>query len=108
MCGSGTLLIEGALIARRIAPGLMRSLDLSAFNAPPQQESHKAPGRRSDAPMAPGSWPFQRWPDYEAGQWEDAVDEARASIRPWNGLLLGNDIHQVRASRATAGAAGGL
>jgi hypothetical protein len=38
MCGSGTLLLEAALMARNIAPGLSRD---------------------------PKSWPFVRWPDFQ-------------------------------------------
>ena len=51
MCGSGTFLIEGAMIAKRIAPGLLRS-----------------------------SFGFMRHPSYKARLWEDAVTEARALI----------------------------
>ncbi|KAG1660377.1 hypothetical protein FOA52_012670 [Chlamydomonas sp. UWO 241] len=66
MCGSGTLLVEAALIARNVAPGLMR-------------------------PAA--DWPFRRWPDADKQGIYEAVQEARDLQRPWNGRLLGNDSH---------------
>lgn len=47
MCGSGTIPIEAALIARRIAPGLHR---------------HFA---------------FEQWPDFDAGEWSEATSAAR-------------------------------
>ena len=50
MCGSGTIPIEGALIARRIAPGL---------------------GRR---------FGFENWPDVDSGLWGDVVSAARARV----------------------------
>jgi putative N6-adenine-specific DNA methylase len=52
MCGSGTIAIEGALIARRMAPGL---------------------GRR---------FACQDWPEFDPRAWERAVDEARARELP--------------------------
>ena len=52
MCGSGTIPIEGALIARRIAPGLHR---------------HFA---------------FERWPDFDARVWNEVVDAATARVLP--------------------------
>jgi len=50
MCGSGTIPIEGALIARRIAPGLGR---------------HFA---------------FESWPDFDSRLWYDVVAGARARV----------------------------
>lgn len=66
MCGSGTLLIEAALIAGNIAPGLYRRW-----------------------------WPFLSWPGIDRRSWTDTVEKAkqlRAKDKP-NVLLLGNDIH---------------
>lgn len=48
MCGSGTLPIEGALIAADMAPGLLRDY-----------------------------WGFLRWRQHEAGPWRDLLAEAR-------------------------------
>jgi putative N6-adenine-specific DNA methylase len=82
MCGSGTLLIEGAHLAQRRAPGLRRAL------APPH---------------AGGGFPFETWPDAPRLRWAAAVDEARgaeaAAARASRSggapplLLLGNDAH---------------
>lgn len=47
MCGSGTLLIEGAWIAADVAPGLLRS-----------------------------HWGFSGWLGHDVGAWEDLVEEA--------------------------------
>jgi putative N6-adenine-specific DNA methylase len=49
LCGSGTVAIEAALLARRIAPGL---------------------GRR---------FAFMRWPEFDERDWTALVDEARTS-----------------------------
>ena len=46
MCGSGTLLIEAALIARNIAPGVFRQ-----------------------------SFAFERWPDFDAELWNDIYND---------------------------------
>jgi putative N6-adenine-specific DNA methylase len=52
MCGSGTIPIEAAMLARRLAPGRARA------------------------------FAFERWPDHDAGQWRAVKDEARAAERP--------------------------
>ena len=71
MCGSGTFLIEAALIASRAAPGLSR-----------------------------GGWPFQRWPDFDAQAWGAAAAQAALERRPWSGSALGNDDHEGALSLA--------
>ncbi|HJQ10786.1 MAG TPA: class I SAM-dependent RNA methyltransferase [Gemmatimonadaceae bacterium] len=50
MCGSGTIPIEAALIARRIAPGLRRQFQ------------------------------FMRWPNFDAALWKDLVKNAESEI----------------------------
>ncbi len=81
MAGSGTLLIEAALMAGGHAPGLMRA-----------------------------SWPFERWPDTDGRMWRDAQDAARESGRatraamPVPPLLFGADVHAGALSLARAGA----
>ena len=79
MCGSGTIPIEGALIARRIAPGLRRS------------------------------FAFEHWPDFDAAAWRDVKADAEAAILPsapsW---IRGSDrdagaIESARANAARAG-----
>src|SRR5688572_8761597 len=52
MCGSGTIPIEGAMIARRIAPGLRRG------------------------------FAFETWPDFDRAGWTSLVDEASSAILP--------------------------
>lgn len=52
MCGAGTIAIEAALTARRIAPGLHRR------------------------------FAFMEWPDFDAALWERLVDEAQAQVLP--------------------------
>jgi len=52
MCGSGTIPIEGALMARRIAPGLGRQFG------------------------------FERWPDFDSGLWSEVVSAAKARVIP--------------------------
>ena len=54
MCGSGTFLIEGAMIAADIAPGLMRAQMI---------------GRR---------FAFEAWPAFQGEQWKILLDEAVA------------------------------
>lgn len=64
MCGSGTFLVEAALVARCQAPGLLRS------------------------------FAFERWPDLDRAGWQALREEARARVveRP-DALLLGADRH---------------
>jgi putative N6-adenine-specific DNA methylase len=64
MCGSGTLLIEAALMATNTAPGLFRRW-----------------------------WPFMQWPDWDRGAWEAAVGAAQAATRNTRCRLQGNDLH---------------
>src|SRR4249919_142171 len=84
MCGSGTLLIEGALMAADVAPGLLRHRD-----------------RRPT-----------RWLGFDAPAWQRLRDEAdaratagRAAMRP---QFYGSDVdpHAVRAARENAAVAG--
>ncbi|HYW05338.1 MAG TPA: hypothetical protein VE913_00200 [Longimicrobium sp.] len=58
MCGSGTIAIEAALMARGIAPGL------------------------AGADRAPRRFAFERWPEHDAALWDGAVRRARAAILP--------------------------
>lgn len=50
MCGSGTIPIEAALIARGIAPGLKRDFQ------------------------------FMRWPSFDRGLWNDMIEKAHSSV----------------------------
>ncbi len=73
MCGSGTIPIEAALLARRIPPGL---------------------GRR---------FAFMEWPGFDALAWDDLVARARAQIatRPL-ARILGSDRDAGAVAAATA------
>ena len=71
MCGSGTFLIEAALMATHSAPGLYR--------------------RR---------WPFESWPDFDSAAWKRCVADAKGACRSWKGTLLGNDVHSGALSLA--------
>ncbi len=72
MCGSGTLLIEAALIATNTPPQLHRE----AFG-------------------------FMKWRDFDANLWEDVVDKAKAQIKPLTCQILGFD-KDMRAVRVSA------
>jgi len=62
-CGGGTLLIEAALLARNIAPALRRE-----------------------------RFGFQRWPGYDAAEWERLRAEAQRAMKPGVKLhLFGRD-----------------
>lgn len=85
MCGSGTLLIEGALMASAVAPGLFRP-----------------------------HWPFETWPDHDSALWKHCIEEAvatgeavRSSGAP-TPLFVGNDWHEgsLRLTEGAARAAG--
>ena len=79
LCGAGTIPIEGALLARRIPPGLSR-------------------------PFA-----FMTWPGFHADSWARVVAEARAQILPSAPApILGSDrdAGAIAAARANAERAG--
>ena len=82
MCGSGTLLVEAALRAARVAPGLLRP---------------------------PRSFACTGWGDFDAGAWaraEERADGARLADPP--ARFRGNDVHPgaLRLAEAAAEAAG--
>ncbi|MBS0212801.1 MAG: bifunctional 23S rRNA (guanine(2069)-N(7))-methyltransferase RlmK/23S rRNA (guanine(2445)-N(2))-methyltransferase RlmL [Proteobacteria bacterium] len=84
MCGSGTLLIEGALMAADVAPGLARHGDALPT----------------------------RWRGFDATAWQRLIDEARARERVGRTALRAafhgsdSDPHAIRAAQANAQAAG--
>lgn len=86
-------------MARNIAPGLSRSLLIPRpDSAPSPSPSASRPGAAVDrraAPVAPDAWPFQRWADYDAAAWRELVEDARGSVMPWRGRLLGVELHEV-------------
>ncbi|HET7551592.1 MAG TPA: THUMP domain-containing protein [Gemmatimonadaceae bacterium] len=84
MCGSGTIAIEGALLARRIAPGLRRS------------------------------FAFVEWPEFDRELWERMIDEARSLVLPHApAVIQGSDrdagaIEAAIANAERAGVAGDI
>jgi len=78
MCGSGTFLIEAALMATKTAPGSMRS-----------------------------QWPFQTWHDFDERAWKKCKEDAGAARVPLSSRvqLLGNDIHEGALSLCARDAA---
>lgn len=84
MCGSGTLLIEGALMAADVAPGLQRH----------------------------GSLPPSRWRGFDQAQWKELMAEARERERIGRAALKqvihgsDNDPHAIRAAKENAEVAG--
>lgn len=87
-CGSGTLPIEAALIARRIAPGL----------ASPEQE--------------PREYAFSSWPDVDRQLFTKLVDGCRGEVLPRSPVrIVGSDrdagaIEAAAANAERAGVAG--
>lgn len=79
MCGSGTILIEGAMMLRNMAPGVGRS------------------------------FAFERWPGHSSDTWTEIAQAARNEARPSRGVsLLGSDrdAGAIAASRENAARAG--
>ncbi len=73
MCGSGTLLIEGALMALDIAPGLVRESVLT------------------------------RWPHHQVQIWQEVQQEAearKAAAKDWQGMTMGSDLDPRAIDRA--------
>jgi len=84
-CGSGTIPIEAALLARRIPPGL------------------------ANPEFAPRRYAFERWPGHDADAWDREVAAARAEIRDRAPCpIFGSDrsAAAIRAARANAARAG--
>ena len=61
MCGSGTIPIEAAMIARKIAPGLRRNFQ------------------------------FMKWPGFDAELWNRILENARAAATGFSGEIIGSD-----------------
>ncbi len=77
MCGSGTILIEGGLMATRTAPGLNRS------------------------------FAFEQWLDFSPGLWRDILADARAARRPHDVPIIGvdNNFRAIRIAENNIAAA---
>lgn len=78
LCGTGTFLLEGAMIAARRAPGLHRE------------------------------FAFMHWPGYRGGLWEQLRNEAQRAERPCPVPLSGGDLDAgtLAAARANLAQAG--
>lgn len=61
LCGAGTIPIEAAMLARRIAPGLRREFQ------------------------------FMQWPEFDAALWASALDDARQSVTSPPLNIVGGD-----------------
>ena len=84
-CGSGTIPIEAALIARDVAPGL------------------------ANEALTPREYAFTRWPGFDAGLFDEVVDAARLRVRDEPvPILRGSDRDEgaIRAAQANAERAG--
>jgi putative N6-adenine-specific DNA methylase len=80
MCGSGTLVIEAAMKAMHIAPGLARP-----------------------------SFGFQRWPEFDGAVWQEVVNEAKKEKRaapPGEFIATDRDPDAIEAARENARRAG--
>jgi putative N6-adenine-specific DNA methylase len=75
MCGSGTIPIEAALIARGIAPGVERQFQ------------------------------FMRWPSFDRGVWNELVEKARGGVTSSGPEIVGADRDAGAISAATHNAA---
>lgn len=78
LCGTGTFLLEGALLATRTAPGLERD------------------------------FAFMRWPGWRPGLWSQLCEESRRTVRPCPVEISGGDadagaLAAARANLARAG-----
>ena len=84
LCGSGTIPIEAALLARRIAPGL------------------------ANTDLVPRPFAFRQWPGFEQDTWSDVVAGARAAVRDVGPAIMGSDRDEgaIVAARANAERAG--
>jgi len=78
MCGSGTIPIEAAMIARKIAPGLRRDFQ------------------------------FMNWPGFDAERWNRIRGTAQAGVTDFSGEIFGSDrdAGAVQASARNADRAG--
>ena len=84
LCGSGTIPIEAALLARRIAPGIAR------------------------AELKPRAYAFERWPHFDPDLFATVVDAARSRVRAANTRIIAadRDAGAMSAARTNAERAG--
>jgi putative N6-adenine-specific DNA methylase len=81
LCGSGTIPVEAALLARGIAPGLANG-------------EHR-----------PRGYAFEQWPGFDAALWRDVGGAARAAIHSSAGVsITGSDRNTAALSAARSNA----
>lgn len=73
MCGSGTILIEAALMASNTPPGIFRE-----------------------------TFSFMSWPDFDRALWNTVLKEAKARITPLKSVIQGQDIAMTAIKAAEA------
>lgn len=88
-CGSGTIPIEAALLARRIAPGI------------------------ANAELRPRGFRFEHWPDFDRDTYERILSDARRRIRDDAPRIIGADrnagaIAAAQSNAARAGVSGDI
>ena len=99
LCGSGTIPIEGALIARRIAPGLAGG---------------GGGGEEGGGARVAREYAFTRWPDFDRPLWAGLVERAVEAVLPAAPApIAGSDrdegaIAAARGNAARAGVAGDI
>jgi len=89
MCGSGTIAIEAALMARNVAPGLLR-LNLFGIHAASQQQQQQRGGgavrtassSSSSRHGGPLGLAVLRWHDFNQEAFDGAVQEALECVLP--------------------------
>ncbi|HSJ33067.1 MAG TPA: hypothetical protein VK933_16620 [Longimicrobiales bacterium] len=89
LCGSGTIPIEAALLARRVAPGI------------------------ASADLSPRAFAFEHWPGFDRAVFDDLVRSAREKVRPANVTIVAADrdagaINAARSNAERAGVAGDI
>jgi len=99
LCGSGTLLIEAALMATNTAPGLLRSSSSSSSSSTADRRQNRQQQQQQQQQLV---WPFEGWHDFQHEQWQKVLAAARLRAeqgwqqwREMDGHLLGNDVHEV-------------
>ena len=72
MCGSGTILIEAAMIAKKIPPGILRD-----------------------------SFGFMKWKNFDSNTWDQVLSDAKSKIREAPEKILGSDsnLRSVKLTR---------
>ena len=114
MCGSGTLLVEAALVAGMVAPGLVR---MDAAERRNSRSNYSGDEYVDDGSgfqkVVETAYAFERWPDFDQGLLHEVLSEAEvvgseARKQGSKPVLIGNDAHggALSLARRAAVAAG--